>query len=469
MSNNIKLANRVTDPREVLDTTDIMLISNTSGVELTIDNVSEVYKTATTNAAKLTKGTDGIFHYDSFSTGLAFFNQVIFVKNEVVLGFCNLPERKVSDTYDIEILSSGTPSTEPDKPNDSIQVNSEKSVDYFGGNPWNYVTDLEIKVTKVGNKFTSSAIEASKSGKAITLGGSFLEGENLIRLNLKSNLRINQLEKEISNFWFTYYMGTPVLVIKFDDDNRALMYTLTQTNLFGDPILINKASTECVSGVDIIDFSGSMYTYRSDGKVLINNLMKFEQRPLPEDIAFLNSWDITNKLYLSKQDLYSIKDINSLTRLVGSWKVYSDGDNLVWSGEYGNLTVKKDERVIAINDNALMILDKDYHTLYTFSGKSFISEQSRGGVNTALSLPNGNTIKFSSRNKDLADQYKGYYEEGIIEVISLEDPLWKSPLMRYRKNAYPINIKSLREINIVGSLSGVIFYTTNNNTILNYF
>ena len=178
-----------------------------------------------------------------------------------------------------------------------------------------------------------------------------------------------------------------------------------------------------------------------------------------------------SNLYIDPSPLF-VKGL-TIYRRVGSWFIlqynYSVSTDLyVCASPVSSIYLTKEDlaNLFFINDNTIMLKEKDYYTIYSGNSKTFYSERARniveGGQLDKLDV-RGIEVMYNVRGT-YDDLYKQYYLDKDIEVVGKNEELYTTVLNRFRKNSYPTDIQGIPDI--VGACEGVIFYK--NGKIINY-
>lgn len=177
-------------------------------------------------------------------------------------------------------------------------------------------------------------------------------------------------------------------------------------------------------------------------------------------------------LYMDISPLF-VKNL-TIYRRIGSWFIlqynYKVGTDIyICASPVSSVYLTKEDlgKLIILNDNTILLKEKDYYVIYSGYSKTFYSERARniieGGELETLTIKPGVDILYNVRGT-YDELYKGYYKEKDIEVVGKKEELYTTVFNRFRKNSYPVNIPGIPDI--VGGCEGLVFYK--NGKIINY-
>lgn len=364
-------------------------------------------------------------------------------------------------------------------------------------------------------------VEELEKGKAIVTSSGGVVESGLYHCGVLRNRNFDP--HEIGFTGYSFCKNNTDFVILEWVDNKYSIYSMTLANRFGNPraytrdhlninpngevFPLSVALTEdiheksagfceipyyqegvsqriisCAGRYILVDVDGNskVYDVIEDRFVNIQGQVVLNERSFTSGLTvlepghenFLLGCPELMNLYLDISPLF-VKNL-AVYRRIGSWFILQYSYNIntdiyICASPVSSIYLTKDdlEKLIILNDNTILLKEKDYYVMYSGYSKTFYSERARniieGGELETLTLKPGVDILFNVRGT-YDDLYKDYYKEKDIEVIGKKEELFTTVFNRFRKNSYPVNISGIPDI--VGGCEGLVFYK--NGKIINY-
>lgn len=356
-------------------------------------------------------------------------------------------------------------------------VGKDLSKNYLGDEPYNYVTQKEIKSNKYRNLFTSNTGRTESDIYSFIIGSSGITSKNESwRLKVNKEVEINN---SFLNYNVCFYDGNLVLaawteknygLYSLIGDNPSIMGTTTKKikRIEGryyfdtDEVLryleteeeVTKKNNKLVC--DFLDQHCKVY----DLPVFYSRSTIFKYIPEINNIYL----DLNNYLKSSQVNIYA---------KIGSWFILSreySGTNIytaISPTSVINMAEEDLDLALFVGDQTMILCEPgeslNYYLVYNIFGKELTTERARAilynGRLDQRELEGNEEYNFLYCFLDTEEDdihFEEYYgDNGLVYVIYETEDLSNTILEKYRRNVYP-SCKGIPQL--IGSYCGLIFY-----------